>query len=593
MMGATLPPGEAGREPLAKVFHDTLLGYLRALPSGRRRLWLLVPLSGAIPGVGAVALVHLLSLVQALAWGSGASLLEETTAAGPLRRVGLPLVAGGVVVLTSSLMRGFPEGHGTSGIIEAIWVRRGQVPLIPALVRGALTILVVGLGASLGREGALIYFGAASASALGRRFGLGVDQLKLLVACGASAGLAAAYNTPVGGALFGLEVLLGGLSLELYGPLIVAAVTATLVSRTLLYDHPSYLIPPIRLHRPGEIILYVALGAVVGALSGLFVWVVEGTARAAHAAPTWLKRVLPLVGLGAVGVAGLRWPQLYGNGYDTVNDALTGALPLRLALGLPLAKLMLSGVCASSGAPGGLFTPSLFVGALAGDALGTLAHRLVPTLAPAPSGFALVGMAAILAGSTHATLAAALMLFELTGSYDLILPLLAASVASTVVSRRIAAESIYTAPLVRRGVELPRIRRPAWMQREGVRRLLRVDAPLVPPDATIGDVLVAMATLREGEPLHVVDREGRLRGLVSSTTVRQVMAEEGDLGLLVAFDLMQPAAAISVDASLWEATRRALAAEAEALAVVAPHEGGRFVGVVRIDDVLAAARAAP
>jgi len=236
---------------LTRVFHDTVGSFLRELSPESRRLWLLVPLTGLLAGLGAVVSVHFMTFVQALGWGAHGSLLDVTSQAAPWRRVVIPLVAGAVIVAVSTAFGQLAEGHGSSEILEAIWVRSGRVRLRAALTRGFLTLVAVALGASVGREGALIYFGAAAASWLGRRAQLDADKLKLLVACGASAGIAAAYNTPIGGALFGLEVFLGGLALELYGPIIFASVTATLISRTLLEDHPSYVIPPYRLNHPG------------------------------------------------------------------------------------------------------------------------------------------------------------------------------------------------------------------------------------------------------------------------------------------------------------------------------------------------------
>jgi CIC family chloride channel protein len=573
---------------LGRVFHDTLSSYLRGLPSGSRRFWLLCPLTGALAGVAAVAAVHLLALVQRLAWGSSDELLGAVSAASPARRLLMPLAAGAIVVVVDALLRARPRGHGTAHIIEAIWARRGRVDLGDALVRGILTLVVVGMGASLGREGALIYFGAATGSWLGRRFGVDADQQKQLVACGATAGIAAAYNTPIGGALFGLEVFLGGLALELYGPLIFASVTATLISRALLFDHPSYLIPRARLHHPVELLLYLVLGALIGVLSGVFVRIVDASARLVAMVPPRWRHLAPVVGLGLVGVVGLGFPEVYGNGYDTVNLALAAGLPLGLLIVLPLLKLVLSVACASSGAPGGLFTPSLFIGGLSGCAFGVVAHRLAPHLVPSATGYTLVGMAAILAGSTHATLAAALLLFELTGSYDVILPLLSASVVSTAVSRAITTDSIYTAPLRQRGVELPRLARPAWMQREGVRRLVRPDPAPVARDASVEQVLDAL--VRRGEPeLYVVDAQGRLAGAIALDDVRDALAEQPHLELLVAADLARPVGALSVDASLWEVTRRALATRRASLPVTSPREGHRFVGTIATADVLSAA----
>jgi len=593
MMGSAPPLGpRAPRPRLARVFHDTLGGYLRELSPPSRRFWMLVPLTGIIAGIGAVAGVHFMQLVQEIAWHGSGSLLDVARAAPWWRRLIVPTLAGLLIVVVSLGLGPAAEGHGSSEILESIWVRSGRVPLRAALARGFLTLVAVAMGASVGREGALIYFGAAAASWIGRRANVDADQLKLLVACGASAGIAAAYNTPIGGALFGLEVFLGGLALELYGPIIFATVTATLISRTLLEDHPSYVIPPYKLTHARELVLYLVLGALVGVVSALFVRTVEMTARWSQLVSKRVKRILPIAALAILGASGIAYPQLFGNGYDTVNQALVGALPLGLILALPLLKLAVSALCASSGVPGGLFTPSLFVGALTGAAFGTAAHWLWPNVVPSTGGYVLVGMAAILAGSTHATMAAALMMFEMTGSYGVILPLLAACVISAVVSRALTPESIYTAPLKRKGVELPRITRPAWMQRTGVASLVRADAPKVEPQTRLGDVVARMASLAEGDDLFVIGDDGELWGIITLETLREVLADLPDLDLVVAADIMERVGAVSVDASLWEATRRALAAESTRLAVVSPRQGNRFVGTLAIPDVLAAARRA-
>ena len=279
------------------MFHDTLGGYLRELSPPSRRFWMLVPLTGVIAGVGAVAGVHFMQLVQAVAWHGTGSLLDVTQAAPWWRRLIVPTLAGVAHRRSCRCWLGpAAEGHGSSEILESIWVRSGRVPLRAALARGFLTLVAVAMGASVGREGALIYFGAAAASWLGRRANVDADQLKLLVACGASAGIAAAYNTPIGGALFGLEVFLGGLALELYGPIIFATVTATLISRTLLEDHPSYVIPPYKLEHARELILYLVLGALVGVVSALFVRTVEATTRWSQLMPRRVQRILPIGG---------------------------------------------------------------------------------------------------------------------------------------------------------------------------------------------------------------------------------------------------------------------------------------------------------
>jgi CIC family chloride channel protein len=572
-----------------RVFYDTLSSYLRGLTPISRRFWLLVPCTGAIAGLFAVGGVHFLHAVQTLAWGSSHSLLAATSSASPARRFLIPVLGGALVCLVEWLRRG-PEGHGTSQIVEAIWVRRGKVPFRWALSRAVLTLVVVAMGASLGREGALIYVGAAAASALGQRARLPADQVKVLVACGASAGIAAVYNTPIGGALFGLEVFLGGLALELYGPLIFASITATVISRALLYDHPTYVIPRYKLSHPSELLLYFVLGVVIGIVSGLFVRTVASTTRLAEMVPASWRKLLPIFAMAVTGLVGLAFPEIFGNGYDTVNLALVGKLSLYLLIVLPLLKLLVSSVSAASGLPGALFTPSLFVGCLCGGAFGHLAHHFFPGVVPSSGGYMVAAMGAILAGTTHATLAAALMLFEMTGSYDLILPLLETCVVAAAVSRLLAPESIYTAPLQRRGVELPRVTRPAWMQREGVRGLIHPAPVRVAPQTPAEEVVLAATRLDGRGRIWVVDDDGHMVGAITLDLLRDVLTEHPDLSQLVAADLMQRARPISVDASLWDVTRRALASEQTQLAVSSPREGHKFVGIIDISDVLAAAR---
>src|SRR6185295_15049477 len=229
-----------------KVRYGSTLDFLRSLPGPARRFWLLVVATGLLAGLGAAGLLLALRAVQHVAWGGGGSghgLLDAVTGASGLRRVLVPTAAGLLVVLASAVARRPLKGHGTAGIIESIWARSGRMPLPWALFRGAVSITAVGMGAPLGREGALLSSGAATASALSTRFQIGPEQRRLLVACGASAGMAAAYNAPIGAALFGLEVLLGSFALELFGPIVIASVIATAVARLLTGDRPAYLIP--------------------------------------------------------------------------------------------------------------------------------------------------------------------------------------------------------------------------------------------------------------------------------------------------------------------------------------------------------------
>ncbi len=396
-----------------RVFYTSLRDFLRDMPRVEQRFWALVILTGGLSGLAAVVLNLALRGIEALAWGPEGSLLERVAAASGWRIVGVLVLAGVFVSCLSIVLRRPLGGHGTAGIIQSIWSADGTYSLRQALLRGIATITVVGMGAPLGREGALISAGAGTGSALGRRFGVSTNQIRILAGCGAAAGIASAYNVPIGGALFGLEVILGSFALELFGPIVVSTVTATIVSRVLLESHPAYAIPYYRMNEPLEILSFVLLAPLFGLASVVFIRGIEAFANLQSRVPHSVRYVLPPLVLAATGVAAVWLPGLLGNGYDTVNKALLGELPLVLLLTLPFAKLLASAVCAGAGVPGGLFTPSLFFGALLGGALGMAVQSVWPDAAPLGA-WSLVGMAAVLAGTTHAAVSSVLIIFEMT-----------------------------------------------------------------------------------------------------------------------------------------------------------------------------------
>ncbi|MBN8472019.1 chloride channel protein [Corallococcus exiguus] len=542
---------------------------LRGLLGQERRFWVLVVGVGLISGLGAVALLAVLRFTQHLFWQTHSEHFLEGALASPGWRRFLVPVLGGALVTLVSLVVGQPlRGHGTAGIIESIWVKSGRLPFPRALLRGFVSILAVALGAPLGREGALLQTGAASGSALSGWLKLGPGQARVLVACGASAGIASAYNVPIGAALFGLEVLLGSFALELFGPIVVSCVVATLVSRTLIADHPSYVIPHYALTHPRELLLALMLGVLVGGASALYVRGINFTSDLLDKLPSWLTPFMPLVAMTVVGVTAIAGPYLMGNGYDSVNMALHGTLPLTLLLILPLAKLAVTSLCAGAGVPGGLFTPSLFFGALLGGAFGMLVERALPGGA-APSGaYALLGMGAVLAGTTHASVSAVLMIFEMTGDYDLILPLMLAAVVAAVVSRRLEPESLYTSVLAKRDVRVP-ASVPHWLREEGVRSLLSPATQRVPPSAPFDEVVVLLLEQPAGADLYVTDAEGRLLGVITLDALKGHLPDHSLLQATVAADVMdtgvQP---ITPDLSLSEVAARFGHTELDRLPVV-------------------------
>jgi len=565
-----------------RLFYRSLIDFVRDLPKGAKRFWMLVLLTGLLGGLGAVLLLHLLRLVQNLSWASGSTFAESVESSPAWQRVLVPALGGVVVTLMTLVLREPLRESGTAGVIESIWTKSGRMSFFKTLLHGTTSIIAVGMGAPLGREGALLETGAATGSALARRLKVSSDQVRLLVACGAAAGIAAAYNVPIGAAVFGLEVLLGSFALELFGPIVLSCVIATLVSRILIADHPSYQIPFYKLLMPKEILLSLAFGPILGLFSALFIRVINLVALAfGRISRNWAKWI-PIAAMAAVGTAAIWLPQLLGNGYDAVDQALLGQLALSLAIILPLAKLLAIAVTSSVGVPGGLFTPTLFYGALLGSALGQLAQMLWPGVAP-PGAYALLGMGAALAGTTHASVSAVLIIFELTGNYGIILPLMLSTVLAAAVSRWLQPESIYTAALRRRNVILPGS--PQWTRSTSAQSLIIPDVIKVTPSARFDEVLLRLLEVPPGTDLYVTDSDSKLLGTIVLDSLKGHIPDHSLLNMTVAADVMDTAIKpLSPDLSLSELAARFASTALEKLPVV--DGNGRLLGTISKGDIL-------
>lgn len=577
-------PGTLPEVNITRRFHQSVRGFLRELTSAEKRFWGLVVVVGLIAGLGAVVLLKVLRFTQTAFWRSDVEGFLSGVIAAPAWRRILICTLGGALVSLVSLLVGQPlRGHGTAGIIESIWVKSGRLPLPRALLRGLVSILAVGLGAPLGREGALLSTGAATGSALGRWLRLSPGQARLLVACGAAAGMASAYNVPIGAALFGLEVLLGSFALELFGPIVVSCVVATLVSRMLIADHPSYLIPHYVLLHPRELLLSLVLGALVGVASAGYVRGVNALSDLLDKAPRWLAPFTPVLAMALVGVASVWLPYLLGNGYDAVNAALLGKLSLVALLVLPVAKLVFTSLCAGAGVPGGLFTPSLFYGALIGGAFGQLSSMVWPGGAPSGA-YALLGMGAVLGGTTHASVSAVLLIFEMTGDYGLVMPLMLSAVVATAVSRWLEPESLYTSVLNRRNVRMP-ANVPNWVREVGARSLLRPANQQVSPSALFQDVVARLLEAPPGEDLYVIDAEGRYMGALVLDALKGHIPDHSLLDATVAADVMDTRVRpITPDLSLAEVAARFADSPLERLPVV--DRDRRLIGTISKGDLL-------
>jgi CIC family chloride channel protein len=404
------------------------------------RFWLLVVLIGLAAGLGGAALIELLRAVQHLAWSyHSGDFLDAVKRTSSTRRVLVPLV-GGVVAGAGTMLL---ARHSPGEVSEAIWLRGARVPLLASVARAIHSIVIVALGASLGREAAPQQVGAAVASSLSEWAKLPDWQRRLLVACGAGAGMAAVYNVPLGGALFALEVLLGTLTLPLVLPALATSLIATATAWIALPTAPTYTIPTYPVHA-SQIVWAIILGPIAGLAAIAWIWLI-GRAHAMRPSG-WMRLVAPVVVFTALGALAIAYPQLLGNGKPVVQLALVAKLSVALLAVLLVLKPLVTAACLGSGAPGGLFTPTLAYGVLLGGLLGEGWAQIWP--GAELGGYAIIGGAAVLAASMQGPLAAVVLLLELTHHADaLMVPTLIAVVEATVLARVMGAPSIYSARL--------------------------------------------------------------------------------------------------------------------------------------------------
>lgn len=545
---------------------------------------LLIPIIGLITGIAALAIAHVLALLQRLLWGNGENLLTSVAAAPWYYRLLIPGLGGATLALMVLLFKRDVRGGGTAGLMEAIALRGGRIRMrreVPAVIAGIVT---VSSGGSLGREGPMIEFAAVIGSWLGRRFALSTQQVRVLVCCAAAAAISAVYNAPIGGTIFVMEILIGTFALEIFGPVVIASVLATLVFRSAMGQLPRFVIPVYELVSAWELVGYLLLGIICGVFSVVVIeFMAWSTDVFRKLVP--LGYVRPIIGLLMLGAIGIEFPQVFGNGYETVNTALHEQLPLILLLVLPLMKLLATGITRGSGGSGGVFTPTLMLGALVGGAFGYGVHAAFPAQTAEYGAYAIVGMGAVLAGTTHAPIMAIMMIFEQTNSYPIILPLMLVCIVSNLVARQLKTESLHEDALQRRGVALN------VKPEAGVMRSLRVadvmhdDRDCVherEPFSRVVDYFLSAPR----NFLYVVDGQGRFMGAISLHAIKETLHTRFGHEIVLATDLTEPFESVTPDQPLADVMGVFWRQHSERLPVVADRASMRLIGWIGQRDLL-------
>lgn len=540
----------------------------------------LIGICGAFTGVGFRASVR---LVQQALTGHSTGLVETAELLPWWSRIAVPTIGGACAGTVIWVGRRVLRWNRPLDYMEAVAVGNGQLGSRAALLQAASSFFTIGSGGSIGREGPLVQLAAAAASKIGQWTKAPVPRLRLLVACGASAGIAAAYNAPIAGALFVAEVVLGSIAMESFGPLIVASVVSDATSRHFLGYGPVYQVPHINFGAWWELALYALLGVLLGHLAPPFLALLD-RARASFGRLGWSPPWTLALGGLIVGLISVWVPYVWGNGFSVVNDMLNDRLPLQLLALVLVAKLVSTAATVGSGAQGGILTPTLFMGAALGAAFGNGLHLLDPHSLSQPAAYAVVGMGGFLAATTHAPLTSILLIFEMTLDYEVVLPLMLACVTGHYVARIYrGGESVYTRSLTAKGPGEAN----EWRLRQ-IGPLIRPPAALLQRDQPLKEAR-EQALARGGGRAYVLDTDQQLVGEYDlSALARQPGAQLLPDNYTVGQAMEPPPPVLTPQMLLGDALDVFLANHCKRLPVVSGHWSPVLLGEVSRHDVMLA-----
>ncbi len=529
---------------------------------------------GALTGLAVVAFILLTERLGMRLYPVGGA---------PWRRVLFPVA--GSLSIGYLLYRYFPNARG-SGVPQtkaALFAREGTITLRTVLGKFFCTSATLASGIPLGREGPSVQVGGGIASVLGRLAGLRTEQVKNLIPVGAAAAIAAAFNTPLAAVLFALEEIMGDLHAPVIGGVVLGSATSWMVLRMLLGNNPLFKVPQYQLVNPAEFAVYAVLGVAGGVVSAAFSGMLLGMRARFLRFPQKTVWFQPVVGGLLVGMIGWFVPQVLGVGYGYVGDALNGNMAFKIMLLLVVLKLLTVTTSYASGNAGGIFGPALFIGAMLGGTVGTVAHRLFPAYTATPGAYALVGMGAAFAGIVRAPMTSVLMIFEMTQDYAVIVPLMIANLISLFIASRLQHSPIYDALAVQDGIHLPRAETRRRYGERQVRRVMQPAAQLLPGGITVREAL-QRARSSEIRTWLVADRRGVI-GVISLAQLEQELAKGADqkIGKVVEAVVFPH---VHSDQGIDLALERMGTNQIEMLPVVNRADIHKLEGVVTLQDVL-------
>ncbi|MEJ2729267.1 MAG: chloride channel protein [Deltaproteobacteria bacterium] len=542
---------------------------------------------GIAGGLGAVAFRYLISFFQTLGYGGKNDLLELVVTLPWYIRLLVPVIGGLIVGPVVYFFAREAKGHGVPEVMEAIALKGGVIRKRVVVVKTLASAICIGSGGSVGREGPIVQIGSAVGSTLGQFMKVSGDRMRILVGCGAAAGIAATFNAPIAGSMFALEIVLGDFGLATFSPIVISSVVATAVSRAYLGDTPAFIVPVYELASAWELPMYLVLGlfcALVGVTFTKSLYRIEDLFDGIKF-PEYLKGIIGGVLLGG---AALVFPQILGVGYGAIDVALMQEMAWWLLLVLVPLKIFATSITIGAGGSGGIFAPSLFLGAMAGGFFGAVVHQFFPDITATPGAYSIVGMGAVVSATTHGPLSAILILFEMTGDYKIILPLMLSCIIAAIASGQLLRDSIYTLKLARRGIDI----------KEGkevnVLKSMLVKDVMNPKVETIAEALplLQMAEVISKSKFNsfpVLNAQNQLAGILSFNDYNEAIFNEHLKDLVIAKDLATTdLVTVSLKDNLYTALEKISLRDFAVLPVISDTDPLRLEGVISRRDIIGA-----
>ena len=549
---------------------------------------ILAVIVGLAAGFGAVGFRYLITFIQSIFYGSGDDFIELARSTPWYFRIWIPALGGLVIGPLVYFLAREAKGHGVPEVMEAVALRSGIIRKRVVFIKSLTSAICIGTGGSVGREGPIVQIGSAIGSTIGQLLRVSADRIRTLVGCGAAAaGIAATFNAPIAGTMFAIEVVLGDFGLAIFSPIVISSVVATAVSRHFLGDTPAFIVPAYELISVWELPLYVILGLFCAVAAVTFTTLLYRSEDIFDHLrfPEYLKAAL---GGLILGVMGLLFPHILGVGYAAIDLSLMEGLSLWLLFVLALCKILATSITIGSGGSGGIFAPSLFIGAMVGGFFGTVAHQIFPEATASPGAFSIVGMGAVVSGTTHGPLSAILILFEMTGDYKIILPLMIACIISSMASSQLLEESIYTLKLARRGVNIRDGKEINVLKSIRVKDVMNSEVETIPENLSLGRLAEKISKSKYNS-FPVVVGDDNLTGILSFFDCRDVIFDKNLKELVVAKDLATPeVVTVSLDDNLYNALEKITLKDFSILPVVSPDNPSQLLGVLTRRDIIGA-----